>query len=71
MSRLSQRRSRRTRGTVVNRGNANAVNVSRMITRPPMSRLARVASMPNGATSQPVAIPMAIIRAWVSSVMAK
>ena len=31
-----------------------------------MSRLASVASMPNGATSQPVAIPMAIMRAWAS-----
>ena len=71
VSRLSQNRLRRTRGTVVDRGSANAVNVSRMMTRPPMSRLARVASMPNGATSQPVAIPVVIIRACVSRVMAR
>ena len=69
--RLSQRRLRRTSGTVVNRGRAKAVKVSRMITRPPMSRLVSVASMPNGATSQPVATPTAIMSAWVSRVMAR
>ena len=71
VSTLSHSRGRRTRGTVVARGSAKAVNVIRIMIRPPMSRFASVASMPNGPTGQPVAIPMAIMRAWVSRVIAR
>src|SRR5450631_3981697 len=65
VSTVSHTRGRRSTGSVVARGSTNVVNVRRITTRPPISRLARVASMPNGATSQPEAIPIAIISAWV------
>ena len=65
VSRVSHSRGRRTLGSVVARGRTNVVKVRRITTSPPMSRLARVASMPNGATSQPEAMPIAIISAWV------
>ena len=48
---------RRTMGSVVARGSTKVVNVMRITTSPPTNRLASVASMPNGATSDPEAMP--------------
>ncbi len=64
---VSQIQRGRCRGTVVARGSTNDVNVRRMMTSPPRSRFARVASMPNGATVHPVAIPVTIMSTCASS----
>ena len=64
---LSQGQRRRLIGSTVALGSAKLVNVRRMTTSPPTSRLARVASMPKGPTISLVATPAVIISASVST----
>ncbi len=68
---LSHTHRGRSAGTVVARGNMKVVNVRRMITSPPTSRLLSVASIPNGAISHPVVIPATISSACSSTEIAR
>ena len=57
----------RSVGRVVARGSTKVAKASRMMTRPATSRLARVASIPNGVINQCVVIPATISNACPST----
>jgi hypothetical protein len=66
-STVSQAQRGRSAGRMVARGSTYVVKVSRVMTSPPTSRFARVATTPNGATSQCVLIPATISSACSST----